>query len=105
MTDAYPRDRVRTPIGRYGGSLSSVRTDDLAAGSCEPSCNASPASRRRRSMRSFLAAPTRPGRTIAMSRGWRAPVRAAPSVPGTTVNRLCGSGLEAVLIAARQIRQ
>ena len=58
-----------------------------------------------RSTTSSSAAPTRPARTTATSRAWALLLAGLPqSVPGVTVNRLCGSGLEAILTCARAIR-
>jgi 3-oxoadipyl-CoA thiolase len=104
MTDALIIDAVRTPIGRYAGALSSVRPDDLAAivvkavverTGVDPSlvddvifgC-ANQAGEDNRNV----------GRMAALLAGL--PV----TVPGQTVNRLCGSGLEAVRSAAHAIR-
>ncbi|HET7463718.1 MAG TPA: acetyl-CoA C-acyltransferase [Longimicrobium sp.] len=104
MTDALIIDAVRTPIGRYAGALSSVRPDDLAATvikalvertGVNPSlvddvvfgC-ANQAGEDNRNV----------GRMAALLAGL--PV----SVPGQTVNRLCGSGLEAVRSAAHAIK-
>ncbi len=98
MNHAFICDAVRTPFGRYGGALSSVRTDDLGAIPIKALMARNPQGRlggRRR--RASTAAPTRPARTTATSRAWR---RCWPacrsSVPGATINRLCGSGLDAV---------
>ena len=98
--------RVRTPIGRYGGALAKVRTDDLAAVPIKALMKrASRASTGRSSTRSISAAPTRPARTTATSRAWRC------CWPGcrtrsraSRVNRLCASGLNAVGAAAQAIR-
>ncbi|MBV9107777.1 MAG: 3-oxoadipyl-CoA thiolase, partial [Gemmatimonadetes bacterium] len=104
MTDALIIDAVRTPIGRYAGALSSVRPDDLAAvvvkaiverTGVDPStvedvifgC-ANQAGEDNRNV----------GRMAALLAGL--PV----TVPGQTVNRLCGSGMEAVRSAAHAIR-
>ncbi|WP_370298323.1 3-oxoadipyl-CoA thiolase [Pontibacterium sp.] len=105
MTDAYICDAIRTPFGRYGGGLSSVRADDLGAvplkalmdrnpnvdwGSVDDVIygNANQAGEDNRNvarMSSLLAGlPT--------------------SVPGTTINRLCGSGMDAIGMAARAIK-
>jgi len=75
MSDVFVYDAVRTPFGKYGGALSGVRPDDLAA----------------HVVRTLLA------RMSALLAGL--PV----TVPGTTVNRLCGSSLDATIMAARQI--
>jgi len=105
MENAFICDAIRTPIGRYGGALSSVRADDLGAApikalmarnlSVEWSAiddviygcanQAGEDNRNVARMASLLAGlPT--------------------SVPGSTVNRLCGSGLDALGIAARAIK-
>ena len=64
-----------------------------------------PASTGRRSTTSSSAAPTRPARTTATSRAWRCCWPACRTeIPGSTVNRLCGSGMDAVTIAARAIK-
>ena len=56
-------------------------------------------------MRSFTAAPIRRAKTTATSRACRPCWRGCPSdVPGTTINRLCGSGMDAVITAARGIK-
>ena len=71
LRDVFVCDAVRTPIGRYGGALANVRTDDLAAIPIKALISAIPGSTGRGSMRSCSAAPTRPARTIATSRAWR----------------------------------
>lgn len=105
MAEAYLCDAVRTPIGRYGGALSPLRADDLAAAPliALQKRNASVdwakvddliygcANQAGEDNRNV-------GRMAALLAGL--PV----SVPGTTVNRLCGSGLDAVGLAAGSIR-
>jgi acetyl-CoA acyltransferase len=105
MPEAYICDYIRTPIGRFGGSLSAVRADDLGAvplralvernGSVDWACvddvifgcaNQAGEDNRNVARMSLLLAGL--------------PV----SVPGTTINRLCGSGMDAVIAAARAIR-
>ena len=103
--DAFICDAIRTPIGRYGGALSSVRTDDLGAlpikalmarnGNVDWSCvdevlygcanQAGEDNRNVARMASLLAG-------------------LSADVPGATINRLCGSGMDAVGTAARAIR-
>ena len=101
MTQAYLCDGLRTPIGRYGGALAAVRPDDLLAGV----------------MRAVIA-----GRDLAIddciigcanqagednrnvARMAVLLVGLGTAVPGTTINRLCGSGLDAIGQAARAIR-
>ncbi len=105
MREAYICAGVRTPIGRYGGALSAVRPDDLAG----------------HAIRSLMARlPDLPGdavddvllgcanqagednRNVARMAGLLSGL--PESVPGATVNRLCGSGLDAVGSAARAIK-
>ncbi len=105
MKDAFICDAVRTPFGRYGGSLSPVRADDLGAvplkalmernpdvdwASVEDVIygNANQAGEDNRNV----------ARMSALLAGF--PV----SVPGTTINRLCGSGMDAIGMAARAIK-
>lgn len=104
MRDVYVVDAVRTPFGKYGGAYAGVRPDDLAAHvvralvdrtpDLDPALigdvvlgNANGAGEENRNV----------GRMAALLAGL--PV----SVPGTTVNRLCASGLEAVVQAARTV--
>ena len=104
MTDAFICDYIRTPIGRYGGALSTVRADDLGA---VP-------------LRALLARHAldwaavdevifgcanqagEDNRNVARMSALLAGL--PTSVPGTTINRLCGSGMDAVITAARAIR-
>jgi 3-oxoadipyl-CoA thiolase len=105
VSEAFICDAVRTPIGRYGGSLSSVRADDLAAVPLtglmvrNPNVDwssvddlifgcANQAGEDNRNV----------GRMAVLLAGM--PI----SVPGTTINRLCGSGMDAVGMAARAIK-
>ncbi|MDJ1657043.1 acetyl-CoA C-acyltransferase, partial [Raoultella sp. Ech2A] len=105
MRDAFICDGIRTPIGRYGGALASVRADDLAAvplrellsrnPRLDPGCiddvifgcanQAGEDNRNVAHMATLLA-------------GY------PQSVSGTTINRLCGSGLDAIGFAARAIK-
>ncbi|MBM6594849.1 3-oxoadipyl-CoA thiolase [Microvirga pudoricolor] len=105
MSDAYICAYVRTPIGRYAGSLSGVRTDDLAAVPLKAlmeryagvdfeavddviyGCANQAGEDNRNVARMALLLAGLPG-----------------SVPGTTMNRLCGSGMDAVIAAARSIK-
>ncbi len=102
--DVFILDAVRTPIGRHGGALAAVRPDDLAAGVIAGLVERSPA-----------LDPSAIGDVVfgdgnAAGEDNRNVARMAlllagvpPSVPGTTVNRLCGSGLESVISASRAI--
>jgi len=105
MTDAYICDAIRTPIGRYGGALASVRADDLAAipiaalvsrnakvdwGALDDvifGCANQAGEDNRNVARMALLLAGLP-----------------KEVPGSTVNRLCGSSMEAVASAAREIK-
>ncbi|SFX35577.1 acetyl-CoA C-acetyltransferase [Paracoccus pantotrophus] len=105
MQDAFICDAVRTPIGRYGGALASVRADDLAAVPLKALMERNPgvdwaavddliygcANQAGEDNRNV-------GRMAVLLAGM--PV----AVPGTTVNRLCGSGMDAVGMAARAIK-
>lgn len=104
-TTAYLVGGVRTPFGRYGGALANVRTDDLAAhvisALLERYASLDPA----KIDEVVLGAVNQAGednRNVARQAGLLAGVPV--SVPGVTVNRLCASGLEAVLYASRAIR-
>ena len=102
---AYIIDAVRTPIGRYGGSLSSIRTDDLAALPIRELINRNPniswcdlddvilgdANQAGEDNRNV-------GRMAALLAGL------PTSIPGSTINRLCASGMDAVGAASRAIK-
>ena len=103
VTDAFVLDAIRTPFGRYGGALAKVRPDDLAAhvlkelgnrSDLDPSTvdevvlgDANQAGEDNRNV----------ARMGALLAGW------PTGVPGSTVNRLCGSGLDAIMQASRSI--
>ncbi|MCF6272353.1 MAG: 3-oxoadipyl-CoA thiolase [Rhodobacteraceae bacterium] len=105
MREAFICDYIRTPIGRYAGGLSSVRTDDLA------SLPIAELLRRNKGLDSaridevFLGCANQAGednRNIARMALLLAGV--PELVPGITLNRLCGSGMDAVIAAARGIK-
>ncbi len=105
MNQAYICDAIRTPIGRYGGALSSVRTDDLAAIPLKALIDRNPQVNWASVDDIILGCANQAGednRNVARMAGLLAglPVE----VPGATVNRLCGSGLDAVGTAARAIK-
>ena len=105
MTDVYICDYVRTPIGRFGGALSSVRTDDLAAAPLKALMARNQGVDWGAVEDVILGCANQAGednRNVARMAALLAGLPVA--VTGTTVNRLCGSGMDAVLIAARQIR-
>jgi 3-oxoadipyl-CoA thiolase len=105
MTDAFICDAVRTPIGRYGGALASVRADDLAA------LPITALLARNRSLdpagidEVLLGCANQAGEDNRNVARMAALLAGLPvSVPGATINRLCGSGLDAVTMAARAIK-
>jgi 3-oxoadipyl-CoA thiolase len=104
-TEAFLVDGVRTPIGRYGGALAPVRPDDLAALVLRELVARHPAVDPEAVDEVVLGCANQAGednrnvaRMAILLAGW------PPAVPGTTVNRLCGSGLDAVAYAARTVR-
>ncbi|AGM08604.1 thiolase family protein [Amycolatopsis keratiniphila] len=104
MTDVFLFDAIRTPFGKYGGALSGVRPDDLAAtvlralaerNDLDPATvdevvlgDANGAGEDNRNV----------ARMAALLAGW------PTTVPGATVNRLCGSGLDALMQASRTVQ-
>ncbi|WP_029009024.1 3-oxoadipyl-CoA thiolase [Azospirillum halopraeferens] len=105
MSDAYLCDAVRTPFGRYGGALAPVRPDDLAAVAVRALVERNPGLAGAVPDDVVLGCANQAGednRNVARMAALLAGLPVA--VPGTTVNRLCGSGLDAVAIAARAIR-
>jgi 3-oxoadipyl-CoA thiolase len=105
MPEAYICDAVRTPIGRYGGSLSSVRADDLAAIPLRTLVERNAGIDWRAVDDVILGCANQAGEDNRNVARMAALLAGLPQeVSGTTVNRLCGSGLDAVAIAARAIR-
>jgi acetyl-CoA acyltransferase len=105
MADAFICDALRTPIGRYAGALSSVRTDDLAALPIAALLKRNAALEPAALDEVVLGCANQAGednRNVARMAGLLAglPVE----VPAITVNRLCASGLDAVAIASRAIK-
>lgn len=103
-TDVFIVDAVRTPVGRHGGALSSVRPDDLAATVVRSLVSRSPQLDPGRIDDVFLGDANGAGednRNVARMAVLLAGL--PPSVPGVTLNRLCGSGLEAIIDASRAI--
>jgi len=102
---AFICDAVRTPIGRYGGGLSSIRADDLGAVPIAALLQRNPALDPTMVEEVFFGCANQAGednRNVARMSLLLAGLPA--SVPGVTLNRLCASGLEAVGAAARAIR-
>ena len=105
MPDAFICDAVRTPIGRYGGALSSVRADDLAAIPIRGLIERNPDVDWGQLDDVILGCANQAGednRNLARMAGLLAGL--PDSSGGVTLNRLCGSGLDAVAMAARSIR-
>lgn len=105
MTDAFICDYVRTPIGRYGGALSTVRADDLAAHPLAALLARNPALAPASVEEVWLGCANQAGEDNRNVARMAALLAGLPeTVPGVTVNRLCGSGMEAIAAAARAIR-
>jgi 3-oxoadipyl-CoA thiolase len=105
MSTAFICDAIRTPFGRYGGSLSSVRADDLAAIPLKALIQRNPSVDWNAVDDVILGCANQAGednRNVARMALLLAGL--AETVPGATVNRLCGSSLEAISVAARAIK-
>src|SRR5271165_669019 len=105
MPNAFICDAIRTPFGRYGGSLSSIRTDDLAAIPLKAliECNSSVDWNAVDDV--ILGCANQAGEDNRNVARMAVLLAGLPTtVPGGTVNRLCGSGLDAVGTAARAIK-
>ncbi|MEZ2372418.1 acetyl-CoA C-acyltransferase [Arthrobacter sp. RCC_34] len=104
MNQAYVYDAVRTPFGKFGSGLAGVRPDDLAAHIVRESVRRAPGLDAARIDEIVFGNANGAGeenRNVARMAGLLAGLPV--SVPGTTVNRLCGSSLDATIIASRQI--
>lgn len=102
---AFICDAVRTPIGRYGGALSSVRTDDLAALPIKALMERNPSVDWQRVDDVLYGCANQAGEDNRNVARMAALLGGLPTdVPGATINRLCGSGMDAVGTAARAIR-
>jgi acetyl-CoA acyltransferase len=105
MNDAFICDAIRTPFGRYGGSLSAVRADDLAALPLAALIDRNQGVDWAAVDDLFYGCANQAGednRNIGRMAALLAGL--PPEVPGNTINRLCGSSLDAVGTAARAIR-
>ncbi|SDO06184.1 acetyl-CoA C-acetyltransferase [Lutimaribacter pacificus] len=105
MTEAYICDYIRTPIGRYGGGLASVRTDDLGAIPLKALAERNPGMDLAAIDEVIFGCANQAGednrnvaRMCLLLAGY------PETVPGTTMNRLCGSGMDAIITAARAIK-
>jgi len=103
--DAFLCDAVRTPIGRYGGALASVRTDDLAAIPLKALQTRNPGLDWSAVEDVILGCANQAGEDNRNVARMATLLSGLPqSIPGATVNRLCGSGMDAIGTAARAIR-
>jgi len=105
MTDAFICDGIRTPIGRFAGSLSGVRADDLAAIPLKALKERNPKINWDIVEDIYMGCANQAGednRNVARMAGLLAGL--GENVAGTTVNRLCGSGMDAVSMASNAIK-
>ena len=102
--DAFICDAVRTPIGRYGGALSSIRPDDLAAAAIQGLMKRSPTLRMEAVEEVILGCANQAGEDNRNVARMAAMIAGLPvGVAAVTLNRLCGSGMDAIGYAARML--
>ena len=104
MDPVYFCDAIRTPVGRYGGGLAAIRTDDLAAIPIRALMERNPAADWLRLDDVFYGCANQSGednRNVARMAALLAGLN--ERIPATTINRLCGSSLDAASLAARSI--
>jgi len=105
MNDAYICDAIRTPIGRYGGALKDVRADDLGAVPIKALIERNPGVDWRAVDDVIYGCANQAGEDNRNVARMSALLAGLPTdVPGATINRLCGSGMDAVGTAARTIK-
>jgi len=105
VSEAFICDPLRTPIGRYGGSLSAIRTDDLAALPLKALMARYTALDWQAIDDVILGCANQAGEDNRNVARMAALLAGLPvSVPGATINRLCGSGMDAVATAARAVK-
>ena len=105
MKDAFICDAIRTPIGRYGGALSSVRTDDLGSIPLKALMQRNAKVDWERLNEVIYGCANQAGEDNRNVAHMASLLAGLPyQVPGATINRLCGSGLDAVGTAARAIK-
>ena len=105
MPTAYIVDAVRTPIGKFGGALSSVRPDDLAAHVLRELMRRNPSVDKNAIEDVIIGAANQAGEDNRNVARMAALLAGLPiTVPGNTVNRLCASGLQSIMDAARAIK-
>src|SRR5437868_15320832 len=104
MNQAYVLDAVRTPFGRYGGALSGVRPDDLAAHVVKTALERAPSLEPERVDDVIFGDANQAGEDNRNVGRMAVLLAGLPtSVPASTVNRLCGSSLDAAMQASRMI--
>ena len=105
MPSAYIVDAVRTPIGKFGGALSSVRPDDLAALVLRELLRRNPTLDKNAVEDVIMGAANQAGEDNRNVARMAALLAGLPiTVPGVTVNRLCASGLQSIMDASRAIK-
>jgi len=105
MDEAYLCDAIRTPVGRYGGALAAVRTDDLAAIPLRALLERSPQLDPAAVDDVVLGCANQAGEDNRNVARMALLLAGLPvEITGSTVNRLCGSGMDAIAVAARAIR-
>jgi 3-oxoadipyl-CoA thiolase len=105
MTEVYICDYIRTPIGRYGGALSSVRPDDLGAIPLKALAERNPGMDLAAIDEVIFGCANPAGEDNRNVARMSLLLAGYPeTVPGTTMNRLCGSGMDAIITAARAIK-
>lgn len=105
MREVYICDAIRTPVGRYGGSLATIRTDDLASIPLKALMDRNPSMDWASVDDVFMGCANQAGednRNVARMASLLAGF--SEKVPGATINRLCGSGMDAIGTAARAIK-
>jgi 3-oxoadipyl-CoA thiolase len=104
MRQAFLCEGVRTPVGRYGGSLSSVRPDDLFAHVIKATLAKAPGLDPRAIDEVYAGCANQAGEDNRNVARMAALLAGLAQTPGATINRLCGSGLDAIGTAARAVR-
>ena len=105
MSEAYICDYIRTPIGRYGGALSSIRADDLGAIPLKALMERNPSVDWEAVDDVIFGSANQAGEDNRNVARMSLLLAGLPvGVSGTTINRLCGSGMDAVITAARAIK-
>jgi acetyl-CoA acyltransferase len=105
MGEAYICDYVRTPIGRFGGVLSSIRADDLGARPLKVLIERNPGVDWEAVDDLYYGCANQAGEDNRNAARMALLLAGLPvAVPGTTINRLCGSGMDAVIMAACAIK-